>query len=113
MPKAKKPVEEERPVEEPEQIVEECDEGSGFDMGRMLNQESVQHLMKAGMELVQVMEKSIPKKTVPKQVKVHYNNIQREFLLMTRAVIDWQISELDKKRSTKASEPKLRKIELQ
>lgn len=110
MPKAKKPVEEEKPVEETETIE---DDAPIFDLGQMMNQESVQHLMKAGMELVQMMEKSIPKKTVPKQVKVHVNNIQREFLLMTRAVIDWQISELDKKKPAKSSEPKLKKIELQ
>lgn len=108
MPKAKKQAEEERP----EQTADEPEAPSPFDVTRMMDPEAMSHLIKAGMEMVQVMEKAMPKKGVPKEVKVHAKNIEKEFLLMTRAMIDWKIQDMDKKKEKK-TETKLKKIELQ
>lgn len=108
MPRAKKQVEEERtePAPEPPEIA------PPFDVSSMINPETMTHLMKAGMELMQAMEKSMPKKGIPPEVKVHAKNMEKEFLLMTRALIDHKIKDFDSKKSKK-SEPKLKKIELQ
>jgi len=113
MPRAKKKPEEEVKEEAPEVEEEENDFPS---MDKFLNAESSQHLIKAGLEFVQALEKAAPKKSMPKEVKVHFHNIEKEALLMGRAVIDWKIKEIEKKSPKKAKpEPKskMKKIELQ
>jgi len=107
MPRAKKQPEEERtePAPEPPEIA------PPFDVSNMINPETMTHLMKAGMELMQAMEKAMPKKSVPPEVKMHAKNMEKEFLLMTRALIDHKIKDFDK--GPKKAEPKLKKIELQ
>jgi hypothetical protein len=108
MPRAKKQAEEQKtePAPEPPEFA------PPFDVSNMIDPETMTHLMKAGMELMQAMEKTMPKKSVPPEVKAHAKNIEREFLLMTRAMIDHKIKDIDSKK-TKKSEPKLKKIELQ
>jgi hypothetical protein len=78
----------------------------------MINPETMTHLMKAGMEMFQAMEKAMPKKSVPKEVKVHAKNMEKEFLLMTRAMIDWKIQDINEKPAKEPSR-KLKKIELE
>lgn len=99
-----------------EEVPESEDEGSGdSNMDKILNAESSQHLLKAGLEFVQAVEKAIPRRSMPKDVKVHFRNIEKEVLLMGKAMIDWKINEIEKKGPAKAKPkaPKVKKIELQ
>ncbi|QLH75229.1 MAG: hypothetical protein HPY73_07105 [Methanomassiliicoccales archaeon] len=110
MPRSRK--KSEGPMEEEGPQVEE-DEGTVMDS--FINAESSQHLLKSGLEFVQAVEKAIPKRSVPKEVKVHIHNIEKEVLLMGRALIDWKIKEIERRTTSKGKtkEPKMKKIELQ
>ncbi|HSV42610.1 MAG TPA: hypothetical protein VLH13_04280 [Methanomassiliicoccales archaeon] len=109
MPKKKTPAEE---TPEPAQTYEEPEDMfSRFDPAKIVNPETMGHLLKAGMELMQAMEKSMPRDKVPAEVKVHYKNMKREFLLMSKAMIDHKLKEMDRKQGEAPA--KLRKIELQ
>ena len=82
MPRSKKQTEEQKTEEAPFQEPPEI--APPFDVSKMINPETMTHLMKAGMEMFQAMEQAMPKKSVPKEVKVHAKNMEKEFLLMTR-----------------------------
>jgi hypothetical protein len=107
----KKKVKEEVQEEVPE--VEE--ENDDLSMDKILNAESSQHLIKAGLEFIQAVEKAVPRRSMPKEVKVHFRNIEKETLLMGRALLDWKIKEIEKKAPAKEKPkaPKVKKIELQ
>ncbi|MCE5297128.1 MAG: hypothetical protein LLG16_08525 [Euryarchaeota archaeon] len=108
----KKKVEEEVKEEVPEMEEQENDDLS---MDKILNAESSQHLIKAGLEFVQAVEKAVPRRSMPTEVKVHFRNIEKETLLMGRALLDWKIKEIEKKAPVKEKPkaPKVKKIELQ
>lgn len=109
MPRKKTQAEE---TPEPEPTYQEPEDPfSRFDPTKVVNPETMAHLMKAGMELMQAMDQAMPRDKIPPEVKVHYKNIKREFLLMSKAMIDHKLKEMDKKQGEAPA--KLRKIELQ
>ncbi|MFA5312583.1 MAG: hypothetical protein WC375_04580 [Methanomassiliicoccales archaeon] len=112
MPSKKTKTEEEAREEVPETEGEENDDLS---MDKILNAESSQHLIKAGLEFIQAVEKAVPRRSMPNDVKVHFRNIEKETLLMGRALLDWKIKEIEKKAPAKErpKAPKVKKIELQ
>jgi hypothetical protein len=112
MPRSKKKPEEEAQEDIPEMEEEENDD---LNIDKFLNAEASQHLIKAGLEFIQAVEKAHPRKSMPKEVKVHFHNIEKEALLMGRAMLDWKIKEIEKKApaKAKAKAPNVKKIELQ
>jgi hypothetical protein len=106
MPKKKAP-EPKEPEEEKGVPVEEEAEDEG---GEMMDKESMQHLIKGATEIMLAMERMVPKKQMPPEVKVHAKAAKREVLLMFRALLDVKIKECDEKES--APETKLKKINL-
>lgn len=78
--------------------------------GGPLPQETVVHLMRSGTEFLAAMDSLMPRSVMPPEVKVHYNNIRKETLLLFRSFIDSQLNDMDKKREAPA--PRLRKIDL-
>ena len=107
MTKAKKTVKDEE-EEEPEEQTSSSFREDLF--GKVIDEETARHLIRAGLELVQAMDKAMPRSKFPPEVKKHYKNGKREFLLMARAMIDHEIERVDKKKAPR--EPRLRKIEL-
>jgi hypothetical protein len=113
MPRAKKKVEETEPSQDEERTSEES--SGPFDSSiftELIDEETGKHLLKAGLELVQVLDKAVPKSKMPEEVKVHYRNAKKEALLMVRAMLDYKIAEMDKKGKPKKSSGNLKKIEL-
>lgn len=98
-----------------EEVPEMEEENDDLSMDKILNAESSQHLIKAGLEFMQAVEKAVPRRSMPKEVKVHFRNIEKETLLMGRALLDWKIKEIEKKAPAKEKPkaPKVKKIELQ
>jgi len=76
-----------------------------------LSQETVVHLMRSGTEFLAAMDTLMPRNTMPPEVRVHYNNIKKETLLMFRSFIDSQLSGMEAK--PEAPAPRLRKIDLE
>jgi hypothetical protein len=113
MPRAKKKVEEPEQREDEERTSEDSSGPFGTSIFTdLIDEETGKHLLKAGLELVQVLDKAVPKSKMPDEVKVHYRNAKKEVLLMARAMLDYQIAEMDKKGKPKKSSGNLKKIEL-
>jgi len=79
--------------------------------GGPLPQDTVVHLMKSGTEFLAAMDTLMPRNVMPPEVKVHYNNIRKETLLLFRSFIDSQLKDMEKKKEAPA--PRLRKIDLE
>jgi len=113
MPKAKKKTEEPEPTPEEETSEESSGPFDSSMFTEFIDEETGKHLLKAGLELVQVFDKAVPRSKMPEEVKVHYKNAKKEFLLMARAMLDYKIAEMEKKsKPKKSSSSKLKKIEL-